>query len=337
MQKALRSLVVVLCVLAVAGFFAWRWWTASVAAAQMVGISSANGRIEAVQVNVSAKEPGRIIEVLVNEGDLVEPGQVMARMDIETLKADLAKAKADLAEAESNAIVAQSTIAKRESEFKLAELNFVRQEELFKKKISTKQDFDEADSDLKAKRAALAEERAKLDTIAFTVESATAVTKGIQTRIDDSTLTSPVLGRVLYKLAQPGEVLPSGGKVLTLLDLSDIYMEIFLPSQEAARVRIGAESKITLDARPGYAVTAKVSFVSPGAQFTPKQVETKSERDKLMFRVKIQVPHERVLPYIDRIKTGVRGVGYVKLDETAKWPPALEKPFPLPPPPTSSD
>ena len=107
-------------------------------------------------------------------------------------------------------------------------------------------------------------------------------------------------------------------------------MEVFLPALEAARVHIGAESKITLDARPEYAANAKVSFVAPGAQFTPKQVETKSERDKLMFRVKIQVPPERVLPYIEKIKTGVRGMGYIKIAETAKWPAWLEKPFPLP-------
>ncbi|WP_397570734.1 HlyD family secretion protein [Schlesneria sp. T3-172] len=332
MHIAVRRIIVILCFVAVGTIFAWRWWNEQVAASQMVGIASANGRLEAVQVNVSAKEPGRIVEVLVNEGDLVQPGQVMARIDIETLSADLSKAKADLAEAESNATVAKSTIEKRESEYKLADLNYARQKDLFEKKISTKQDFDEAESDVKAKRAALEEERAKLETIAFSVKSATAVVQGIQTRIDDSTLTSPVLGRVLYKLAQPGEVLPSGGKVLTLLDLSDIYMEVFLPSQEVARIRIGADAKITLDALPGYSASARVSFVSPEAQFTPKQVETKSERDKLMFRVKIQVPHEKVLPYIDRIKTGVRGVGYVKLDDDVEWPPSLQKPFPPPRP-----
>ena len=331
MEKTVRRLILIIGIGAVVGIFAWRWWVDQQAAAQLAGIASANGRLEAVQVNVSCKEPGRIIEVLANEGDLVEPGQVLAKMDIDTLTADLAKSKADLSESESNANVSRSTIAKRESELKLSEQNFLRQKDLFSKKVSTKQDFDEAESDLKTKQAALDEERGKLKSFLFAIESADAVVKRIKTRIDDSTLTSPVKGRVLYKLAQPGEVLPSGGKVLTLIDLSDIYMEVFLPAQEAARVRIGAESKITLDVRPEYAANAKVSFVSPGAQFTPKQVETKSERDKLMFRVKIQVPPEKVLPYIDRIKTGVRGMGYIKMDDAATWPTFLQKPFPLPP------
>ena len=152
--------------------------------------------------------------------------------------------------------------------------------------------------------------------------------KRTEARIDDATLKSPVKGRVLYRLAEPAEVVPLGGKVLTLINLGDVYMEIYLPAQEAARVKIGADARIVLDARPEYAAQAKVSYVSPEAQFTPKQVETRSERDKLMFRVKLQVPPELVLPYIERIKTGVRGMGYVRLDDTVAWPAFLEQHFP---------
>ena len=146
----------------------------------------------------------------------------------------------------------------------------------------------------------------------------------IQTRIDDATLKSPVHGRVLYRLAEPGEVLAPGGKALTLVNLKDIYMEIFLPAQQAARLKIGAEGRITSDHTPGRAAAGYVSFVSPEAQFTPKQVETRSERDKLMFRVKIQLPEELAFSYMDYVKTGVRGVGYVKVDESAVWPQWLQ-------------
>jgi HlyD family secretion protein len=134
-----------------------------------------------------------------------------------------------------------------------------------------------------------------------------------------------VAGRVLYRLAEPGEVLGPGGKALTIVDLSDVYMEIFLPAEQAAALKIGADARITLDYEPNASAAAKVSFVSPEAQFTPKQVETRSEREKLMFRVKIQVPPELVEHYIERIKTGVRGVGYVKVDDKAMWPDFLEK------------
>ena len=129
---------------------------------------------------------------------------------------------------------------------------------------------------------------------------------------------------MLYRLAEAGEVLPPGGKALTLVNLDDIYMEIFLPSEQAAAVKVGAEARVTVDYLPKRAVAGQVSFVSPEAQFTPKQVETKSEREKLMFRVKIQLPKEVIGQYIERIKTGVRGVGYVKVKDSAVWPARLQ-------------
>ena len=94
------------------------------------------------------------------------------------------------------------------------------------------------------------------------------------------------------------------------------------------KTKLGADARIVLDIAPEYAVRAKVTFVAPEAQFTPKQVETRSERDKLMFRVKLSVPQERILAVIERIKTGIRGVGYVRLDDSAAWPERLDRPFP---------
>jgi HlyD family secretion protein len=142
----------------------------------------------------------------------------------------------------------------------------------------------------------------------------------VQVNIVDSTLLAPVNGRVLYRLVEPGEVLAAGGKVLTLLDLSDAYMPIFLPAEQAGRVRIGADARIVFDALPKISVPAKVSFVAPRAQFTPKEVETRTEREKLMFRVKVQIDPALLTQYSDLVKTGVPGVAYVRLDATANWP-----------------
>jgi HlyD family secretion protein len=89
-------------------------------------------------------------------------------------------------------------------------------------------------------------------------------------------------------------------------------------------VKIGAEARITVDYEPDRAVAGYVNFVSPEAQFTPKHVETRSERETLMFRVKLQVPKEVASQYRDRIKTGVRGVGYVKVNDSAVWPERLQ-------------
>ena len=210
--------------------------------------------------------------------------------------------------------------------------SFVRERNLLARKATSREDFDIKDTLAKTRRAALDGEKARLNTARKSVEAAKAEAAKIQSRIDDMTLKSTVEGRVLYRLAEEGEVLGSGGKVLTLVNLGDVYMEIYLPAQDAVKTKLGADARIVLDVAPEYAARAKVTFVAPEAQFTPKEVETRSERDKLMFRVKLSVPPERILPVIERIKTGIRGVGYVRLDDSAAWPERLDRPFPGPAP-----
>jgi HlyD family secretion protein len=273
--KTKRILLVVAVV--VVAFLGYKYWQAQRFALPQ-GIASGNGRLESKLVDVAAKEPLRVKEILVKEGDLVKPGQVLVRMDTVTLESQLTEAKAKV---------------------DLAVIEVERTRKLLAENAASQREFDVRKTSLETNQADVAT---------------------IQSRIDDATLKSPVSGRVLYRLTEVGEVLAAGGKALTLVNLEDVYMEIFLPSEQAASLKIGAEARITLDHAPGRAAAAHVSFVSPEAQFTPKQVETRSERDKLMFRVKIQVPEELVAAYIENIKTGVRGVGYVKVDESAVWP-----------------
>ena len=307
---------------------AWRWWKLSQTSALPTGIVSGNGRIESIQVDVAAKYGGRIKEILAREGDLVEEGQVLVKMDTDELEAELEKDKAKLAESEQAAAEVKTEITKDESQLNLADVEFKRTKSLFDRKVVSREEYDRYRTRLETAKASLEGSKAKLNTANQSINSAAAEVKRTQVKIDDATLKSPVKGRVLYRLAEPAEVVPLGGKVLTLVNLGDVYMEMYLPAQEAARVKIGADARIVLDARPEYAAQAKVSYVSPEAQFTPKQVETRSERDKLMFRIKLQVPPELVLPYIERIKTGVRGMGYVRLDDTVAWPEFLERHFP---------
>ena len=281
-----------------------------------------------IQVDVAAKYGGRIKEILAREGDLVEEGQVLVKMDTDELEAELEKDKAKLAESEQAAAEVKTEITKDESQLNLADVEFKRSKSLFDRKVVAREEYDRYRTRLETAKASLEGSKAKLNTANQSINSAAAEVKRTQVKIDDATLKSPVKGRVLYRLAEPAEVVPLGGKVLTLINLGDVYMEMYLPAQEAARVKIGADARIVLDARPEYAAQAKVSYVSPEAQFTPKQVETRSERDKLMFRIKLQVPPEMVLPYIERIKTGVRGMGYVRLDDTVAWPAFLERHFP---------
>ncbi len=315
---------IVVAVVAIGGYFGYRHWR-DVQSALPKGIASGNGRIEAKLVDIAAKEPLRVKEILVDEGDLVKPGQVLVRMDTATLNAQLAEAKLNVLAKQQEEAVTKATIVKREAEIDLAKTEVKRSTALVAERAGSQRELDVHRMALRSTTAGLQEEQAKLRTTEQEVKVAAANAVVIQTRIDDATLKSPVTGRVLYRLAEVGEVVSAGGKVLTLTNLDDVYMEIFLPSEQAARIKDGAEARLTFDALPGVAVAGYVSFVSPEAQFTPKQVETKSEREKLMFRVKIRVPEKTVEAAIDRVKTGVRGVGYVKVDDSVEWPAFLKK------------
>ena len=288
------------------------------------GIASGNGRIEAKLVDVAVREPLRVKEILVDEGALVKPGQVLVKMDTVTLEAELAHANQQVSAAQQRLAEAQASISKHRSQVNLANTEVARSKKLVADGAGSQRELDVRNTQLQTTGATLSESEASLKTAEQEVEVARAQAATIQTRINDAMLVSPVTGRVLYRLAEAGEVLPAGGKALTLVNLEDVYMEIFLPSEQAAGLKMGAEGRITVDYDPSRAIAGFVSFVSPEAQFTPKQVETKSERDKLMFRVKIQVPKELAAEYVERIKTGIRGVGYIKTDPAAVWPANLQ-------------
>lgn len=338
MKSGAVQRLVQLIVLGAVAFVGWRAWERQQRAQVQLpdGITVGNGRIEAIQVDIATKYAGRIGDVLAREGSMVAPDDLLAHIDSTEMRAELEKANAQLAKAAEDVARAAADIVEKQSAADLSEKSFARSETLKRNKAIADQDFDESRARRDSSAAAVNVAKATLRS-AEKAELAAAAEVSRQTaQLAEMTLKSPVRGRVLYRLAEPGMVLPAGGKVLTLLDLSDIYMEIFLPSREAARVRVGSEARIVLDVAPEYAARATVSFVSPEAQFTPKQVETRSERDKLMFRVKLQLPAELILPYLERIKTGLRGVGYVRLDDNVPWPDFLERRFPTPPPAATS-
>jgi HlyD family secretion protein len=157
------------------------------------------------------------------------------------------------------------------------------------------------------------------------IDAARAAIESIKADINDSTLMAPRDGRVQFRVAQPGEVLAAGGRVLNLVDLGDVYMTFFLPTAQAGRVAIGADVRIVLDAAPQYVIPAKASFVANVAQFTPKTVETEEERQKLMFRIKAHISPELLRRYIEQVKTGLPGRAFVRLDSNAEWPPQLSE------------
>ena len=137
-------------------------------------------------------------------------------------------------------------------------------------------------------------------------------------------MVAPRDGRIQYRIANIGEVLPAGGKVFTMLDISYVYMDIYLPAPESGKIKVGTEGRILLDAYPNSPIPAKVSFIASQAQFTPKTVETQSERDKLMFRIRVKIDPALLRARADRVKSGLPGAAYLQLDPAAAWPPQLQ-------------
>ena len=177
-----------------------------------------------------------------------------------------------------------------------------------------------AEAQVAASEAAISSARALVVDAGAAVDAAKAAIESIAADLKDSVLKAPRQGRVQYRVAQPGEVLAAGGRVLNMVDLGDVYMTFFLPTAEAGRVAIGAEVRLVLDAVPQYVIPAKATFVADVAQFTPKTVETEEERQKLMFRVKAQIAPDLLRQHIEQVKTGLPGMAYVQLDPTAPWP-----------------
>ncbi|WP_168879839.1 HlyD family secretion protein [Rhizobium sp. P28RR-XV] len=319
----LKTVLIILIIAVGVGSVTW-YWRQSQSGKIPAGLLSGNGRIESDQIDISAKSSGRVQDVLVQEGDLVNTGQVLAKMDVTELEAQRAKYVADWTTADASRLEAQATLIQRKAELRFKESNLQRANSLADKDAISRQAQDEAQSERDSARAILEAAGQVVVAKERSIDAAKALVDQIDAQIADATLRAPVDGRVLYRLANPGEVVGAGGKVLTIVNLSEIYMEIYLPSEQAIRVSTGSQARIVLDGAP-FALPAKVTFVSPDAQFTPKQVETRSERDKLMFRAKLRIPPSLVSRHIEHVKTGARGVGYVRLDPNPpEWPEFLQ-------------
>jgi len=287
------------------------------------GIASGNGRTEATEVDITTKYGGRLAGVLSKEGNMVDLNQALAQVDTKELDAQLRRAQAEVRRAQQERSVAVAVIAQRKSELSLAQKDLERAKGLYENDSISLEQLQRDETAVETARATLAAARAQLSNADAAIEAAIANTELIKSQLDDSILKAPIRGQVLYRLAEPGEVLPAGGKVLTIFDPTDIYMTLFLPTQQAARVAVGAEARVLLEGLEEVAIPAKVFFVAPRAQFTPKEVETRTEREKLMFRIKVQLDAEFITQYPSLAKTGIPGVAYIRLDTNAAWPASL--------------
>ncbi|HEJ9529591.1 TPA: HlyD family efflux transporter periplasmic adaptor subunit [Proteus mirabilis] len=353
-QKTNRFFVygIIIVAIIVAGIF---WWKTQ-APALPDGFAQSNGRIEATEIDISTKTPGRIDTILVKEGDFVKAGEVLATMDTRTLKEQLHEVQAQLEQAKSSVMTAESALSQRQSEQvaaqavvrqRIAELDasvkrLNRSRALVKTKAISIQQLDDDIARTEGARAAVEAAKAQVTaTIAAIdsaksgiiqaktkVDAATATERRIMAELDDSILKAPRNGRVQYRVAEPGEVLGAGGRVLNMVDLSDVYMTFFLPTEAAGKAALGSDVHIILDAAPHIVIPAKTTYVASVAQFTPKTVETDNERLKLMFRVRARISPELLEKHLEYVKTGLPGRAYIRLDNSQPWPTDLEVKLP---------
>jgi HlyD family secretion protein len=288
------------------------------------GIASGNGRIEADEIDIDTKFAGRIAEILADEGDMVKAGQVVARMDTQDIAASLKKAQAQVQQAQRAIDEANANVAQQTSQVVLAQQEIDRAATLVAKGYETKEVLDQRKQQLDSANAALEAAQARVIESQHALEASTHDVELYTVNIADNTLVAPKDGRIQYRIANIGEVLPAGGKVFTMLDISYVYMDIYLPTAEAGKVKIGADARIVLDAYPKLAIPAKMSFIANQAQFTPKTVETKSERDTLMFRIRVKIDPELLRARAESVRSGLPGVAYVLTDAAAKWPARLQ-------------
>ncbi|MDY0106410.1 MAG: HlyD family secretion protein [Giesbergeria sp.] len=315
------------------------------------GFVSGNGRIEATEIAVAARLGGRVQDILAAEGEFVKAGQPVVRMQIDGLQAQREEAVARLQQAqlaihsaqvqvaqrESDYQAALAVVAQRESDLDTARRRLPRSEQLAREGFFSSQLLDDDRAKVRSLQAAVAAARAQakaaqagIGAARTQVTSAEANVRALEAtlaRIDvelaDSELKAPRDGRVQFRVAQPGEVVGAGARVLQLVDLTDVYMTFFLPETVAGRVALGSEVRIVLDAAPDFVIPAAVSFVASTAQFTPKTVETASERQKLMFRVRAQIDKALLERHLEQVKTGLPGVAWLRVDPAVEWPKEL--------------
>ena len=312
-----------LALLVVVGGAAGDYWWQHADPGLPAGIAFGNGRVEADEIDIAAKFGGRIAALLVDEGDTVRAGQVVAQMDTQDLEASLRKAEAQVLGAARMLDEAKAGVEQQKAQVKLAQQQLVRATYLVGKGYATPEVLDQRRQQMDAASAALAAANARVGAAEQTLAAATRDVELDRINIADNSLVAPRDGRIQYRLANTLEVVGAGGKVFTMLDTGYVYMDLFLPTAEAGRTVVGSDASIVLDAAPKAPIPAKVVFVSGEAQFTPKQVETKAERDKLMFRVRVRVDANYLRAHVAEVSSGLPGLAYVRLDSGVEWPASL--------------
>ncbi|PHS63837.1 MAG: efflux transporter periplasmic adaptor subunit [Thalassobium sp.] len=310
-------LLILIAVLALAGSGIWLYVYKST---EVYGLTMAHGRLEAEQITLASKHAGRIANVLVKEGDTVNQGDLLLTLDSEQLLAKKREIEAIIEQTHLASDEANAAVSQRKSLLILATTDLQRAQTLYRQNVAPQEKLDQAQAQYDSAVAALRLAEATLKRSKASTEAAQANLDELQTVLADNEIRAPRGGRIQYQLVRPGEVIAAGGRVLTLLDTLDVYMEVFVPASVAALLALQDDARLIFDAVPQYVIPGKIAFVAPEAQFTPKEVETRDARSDLMFRVKISIDPLLLQQYQSRVKSGVRGNVWLRTAPDAVWP-----------------
>lgn len=248
-----------------------------------------NGRLEARQSHIASRLPGMLAEVSVQEGEHVQQGQLLARLDSRPLQAEIVRADAAVQQARDQSTLARAQLAQHESECDYARNQLGRIQSLSRKQYVSLEQLDSTHMRAESCDAVINASKAQIAAAESALKVAEAGSARLHVDLDDTSIAAPFSGYVLYRLAEAGEIIPPGGRIFTLVSDTDVYLTVFLPAEISGKLALGNKVELAMDARPDIAVPAVVSLIAPEAQFTPKTVETASERSKLMFRTKLNV------------------------------------------------
>lgn len=293
-----------------------------------------SGNIEVTDVDASFKIPGRLIKRYVDEGDIVKKGDMIGRLDPKELREEVKRAEAEknrakafLEEKENGFLPEEireaiARVDQAQAQFVRTEMDHKRQITLFEEEVISKKEYDQSEAQYLIAKAQLEEAKEQLIRLErgsryeeikqaqeqlLTAEASLEVTK---TRLEDSIIFSPLNGVVLTKIVEPGEVVAAGEGIVNIGDLQDIWFRAYIPETELGRVKLGQEVAVTTDSYPDKKYLGIVTFIASEAEFTPKNVQTKKERVKLVFRIKVTLENP-----LSELKPGMPADGWILLDE----------------------
>ncbi len=265
-------------------------------------VIEASGIIEGTDITISAEVAGKILAVRVDEGSRVFTGDTLAVIDDTEYRLQLRQAEANLAAFVSAYRLAvegsrKEDLVQAEAAYRAAESDYKRMKDLLAAASVTQKQYDDAESRFVAAEQTYRKLRAGLRPEEITGARARRDYAGAQVellrkKVRDCVVTSPVAGTVTLRAVEPGELVTTGMNLVRLTNLETVKLTIYVNARELGSVRLGQEARVRIDGfEEGKDLTGRVAYISPTAEFTPKNVQTKEERSKLVFGVRIEIPN----------------------------------------------